>query len=219
VSGRLIIINTLYLVLISGGFYVSLDKITFKEPIVRVKVSGMRFPKVCPVCGDSATTKTRVSTIPNKKTWLRPGWDPAFTPSVRRRLGITTPPTSTFLVPVCDNHIISDESDCRYRTLCMVSNGLIIAIGVFSLMTVGSDLWLGRGFGLGGFMAIFLLSIAISSSIVAFRSRPLEAAFKIIGFDYGTQYVYIGFKDTNYRQMFLEENEMNAELVSWIVRA
>ena len=86
-------------------------------------------------------------------------------------------------------------------------------------MAVGSDLWLGRGFGLGGFIAIFLLSIAISSSIVAFRSRPLEAAFKIIGFDYGAQYVYIGFKDTNYRQMFLEENEMNAELVSWIVRA
>ena len=205
--------------LISGGFQVSLDRITFKDPIVRVKVSGMRFPKTCPVCGASATAKTRISTIPNKKTWLRPEWDPAFTPSARRRLGITAPPTSTFLVPVCDDHIISDESDCRYRTLCMISNGLIIAIGLFSLMAVGSDLWLGRGFGLGGFIAIFLLSIAISSSIVAFRSRPLEAAFKIIGFDYGAQYVYIDFKDTNYRQMFLEENEMNAELVSWIVRA
>jgi len=194
------------------------QKTIFKEPIVRVKASGIIFPKICPVCGESANVKTRMSTIPNKKSYLRPSWDPAFTPSARRRMGISSPPMSTFLIPVCEDHAIYDESDCRYRTLCIICNGLIIAMAVFSLMSVGSDLWLGRGFGMWGFIAIFLISTVFASSLVAFRARPLEQAVKIIGFDYGAQYIWIAFKDSEYRRRFLEENEMNAELVRWIVR-
>ena len=197
----------------------SLEKKIFKEPIVRVKVSGIRFPNTCPVCGESTTTKTRISTIPNKKTWLRPQWDPAFSPRARKAMGLSSAPASTFLVPVCDEHAVSDDSDCRYRTLCMIVNGLIIAIVIFSLMGIGSDLWLGRGFGLWGYMTIFLISIVITSSLVAFRSRPLEESFKIVGFDYGAQYVWIAFKDSDYRNKFLDENKMHAELVKWIVRA
>jgi hypothetical protein len=197
----------------------SLEKKMFKEPIVRVKVSGMRFPSTCPVCGDTATTKTRISTIPNKKTWLRPEWDPAFLPGARRAMGGTSTPVSTFLVPVCDEHIVSDDSDCRYRTLCMIVNAIIISIAIFSLMGIGSDLWLGRGFGLWGYITILLISITITSSLVAFRARPLEQSFKIIGFDYGAQYVWISFKDSDYRTKFIDENKMHAELVKWIIRA
>jgi hypothetical protein len=194
-------------------------KKVFKEPIVRVKAAGIHFPKVCPVCGNPARAKTRMTTIPNKKTWLRPSWDPAFTPSARRRFGISAPPSSTFLIPVCEEHVIEDESDCRYRTLCMICNGIVIAIAVFSLMSVGSDLWLGRGFSVWGYIAALLIITTMASTLLAFRARPLEASVKIVGFDYAAQYVWIAFRDPEYRRRFLEENEMNAELVRWIVRA
>ena len=53
---------------------------------------------------------------------------------------------------------------------------------------------------------------------MAFRPNVLESAVKIIGFDFDVQYVWFYLKNAEYRRRFIEENEMNAELVSWIVK-
>ncbi|MGY5854673.1 MAG: hypothetical protein RTU92_13980 [Candidatus Thorarchaeota archaeon] len=194
-------------------------KTVFKEPIVRVKMEGVRFPSTCPVCGAPTTTTTRMTTYPNRKIWLRPGWDPAFTPNARRRLGIANSASSTFRIPVCEDHIVSDQSDCRYRTLCTIGNGLIFAFALFALLTTGSDIWLGRRLSLWAPFVVVLVVFTLIVNYFAFRPRPLEAALKIVGFDHGVQYVWLAIKDSHYRETFLDENQMHAELVRWIIKA
>ncbi|MHA2071006.1 MAG: hypothetical protein ACW985_04410 [Candidatus Thorarchaeota archaeon] len=51
------------------------------------------------------------------------------------------------------------------------------------------------------------------------RPGPVEDAIKIIGFDGGFQHIWIQFKRTQYRDEFMKENAMTAELVKWIQRA
>jgi hypothetical protein len=46
----------------------------------------------------------------------------------------------------------------------------------------------------------------------------LESAINIVGFDFDLQYVWFKLKDEQYRNKFLAENEMTAELVNWIVK-
>ncbi len=182
-------------------------------------MEGVRFPSTCPVCGAPTTTTTRMTTHPNRKIWLRPGWDPAFTPSARRRLGIANPSSSSFRIPVCEEHRVSDQGDCRYRTLCTIGNGLIAAFSLFALLTTGSDIWLGRRLSMWAPFVVALIVFTLIVNYFAFKPRPLEAALRIVGFDHGVQYVWLAFKDPHYRETFLDENQMSAELVRWIIKA
>jgi hypothetical protein len=42
---------------------------------------------------------------------------------------------------------------------------------------------------------------------------------KIIGFDSGFMNIWLKFARDDYREQFMEENEMHAELVKWITKA
>ncbi len=86
-------------------------------------------------------------------------------------------------------------------------------------MFAGSDIW--NGYGIRPWVLGYILVLAISIIVgyLAFRPSLLESAVKIIGFDFDVQYVWLYLKDLEYRGKFIEENEMNAELVSWIVKA
>jgi len=190
----------------------------FKEPIVRVNTMRIRFTRMCPICGSTVTKTVRVSTNPGRKRWFRPYWDPLHGPRARRRFGISLPQAQTFIVPVCEEHYYGDESESRYRLVCIIVNGLIISALFIALLNMSSNFWLGRANPFWVYPVLSAFVVAMGLSYMAFRSNPFESAFRIVGFDAALQHIWLQLKNHEYRDAFLNENPMSSELVSWIIR-
>ncbi|MFW9907229.1 MAG: hypothetical protein ACFFEF_01530 [Candidatus Thorarchaeota archaeon] len=191
----------------------------FKEPVVRIPIDKVRFPRKCPICGQEATRPARISAMPLKNRFLSPTWDPSFYPSVRRRAGLRPPETKSLLLSVCDDHYKSDEGDTNYKVFCLAANGILAAIFMFAILSIGGNLWIGRSSDPILYVAVIAFFVSILTTIIAFRAGPLAASIKIIGFDSGLQNIWLQFKRSDYRDGFMEVNAMNAELVAWIRRS
>ncbi|TFH02585.1 MAG: hypothetical protein E4H14_17515 [Candidatus Thorarchaeota archaeon] len=194
------------------------NKKVFDEPVIRAKINKIRFPKYCPVCGEPATNTTAISTRPQQKSWLRPHWDPAFYARDRQRLGLTFAEKKSFLIQVCENHHASDDAELRMRSITALLLTIVASVSIFVIMFAGADVWAGRGISPWVQSYFLVLSASFLVGFLAFRPNPLESAVNIIGFDFDVQYVWFKLKDVQYRNKFIEENEMNAELVNWIVK-
>ena len=92
------------------------------------------------------------------------------------------------------------------------------SVSIFVIMFAGADLWAGRELSPWVGSYLLVLGASVLAGIFVFRPNPLEDAFNIIGFDFDVQYVWLKLKDPQYRNNFISENEMNAELVNWIVK-
>ena len=90
---------------------------------------------------------------------------------------------------------------------------------MFALFAIGGDLWIGRALNPVSLAILVLFPLSLLVTILAFRAGPLAGAVKVMGFDSGFQNVWFQFKREDYRDAFMEENAMTAELVSWIIRA
>ena len=189
----------------------------FDEPIVRAKVSRIRFPKNCPVCGSATSTTARISTNPGKKVWLRPGWDPKFDPMGKNQMANAE--TKSFIVDVCEEHSITDNAEMRMRGLSTLVASIIAAGSIFALFFAGADYWAGRPVSPWVYSYLLILSLSLLFVYVAFRPSALESSFRIIGFDFELQHVWLAMKNPAYRDLFLTENPIAAELVTWIVKA
>ena len=188
----------------------------FDEPIVRAKVSRIRFPKNCPVCGSATTKIARISTSPGRKVWLRPGWDPNFNPMGKNQLANAE--TKSFLVDVCEDHSISDNAEMRIRVLSTFVASVIGAVAIFALFFAGSDYWAGRPVSPWVYSYLLVLILSLVFVYVAFRPSALEASFRIIGFDFELQHVWLAMGNPTYRDLFMKENPIAAELVTWIIK-
>ena len=188
----------------------------FNEPIVRAKISRIRFPKTCPVCGAPATKTARISTNPGRKVWLRPSWDPKFNPWGKNQFGNAV--TKSFLVDVCENHAMSDNAEMRVRGLSSIIASIVAAASFFALFYAGSDYWAGRAVSPWVYSYLLILVFSLFFVYISFRPSALESSFKIIGFDFELQHVWLAMSNPLYRDIFMKENPMAAELVSWIVK-
>jgi len=195
------------------------NKKVFDEPVVRVKINRIRFPRTCPVCGEPATNTTSITTRPQSKRWLRPHWDPGFYARDRKRLGLTMAEKKSFLIQVCENHHATDEGQYRMRAITSFLLTVVASVSIFVIMLAGSDFWAGRAIGSWVYAYFLVLGASILVGVIAFRPNALESAVNIIGFDFDVQYVWLKIKDADYRNRFIAENEMNAELVNWVVKA
>jgi len=193
-------------------------KIIFDKPIVRAKIGQIRFPSDCPVCGDPATTTTRITTAPRRKQWLRPYWQIGFAPSQRQRLGLTLEEKKSFLVHVCDEHDYSDNGQWRLRSLVMLLLSLIVCLSVFVFIFNVSNVL--NGYGVSPWIRTFIFFSIISLILgyYAFKPNALEKAVQIVGFDFDVQYVWLHLMNESYQDKFLKANPMNAELVNWIIK-
>lgn len=191
----------------------------FAEPIVRVPIDKAYFPRICPICGAEAKKPARIIATPGKNRFLRPEWDPAFYPSVRRSQGIRPPEMKSLLLYVCDEHYKSDEGDTNYRLFCLIGNGLLGAAFLFAIFTIGGSLWGGYDIGFMPYLTVVAFFASLAITMISFRGGPLANAVKVIGFDGGLQNVWLELKRSDYREIFLEENAMHAELVSWIAKS
>ncbi|MGY5859498.1 MAG: hypothetical protein RTU63_09015 [Candidatus Thorarchaeota archaeon] len=196
------------------------QKYYFEEPAVRVQLSRVRFPRICPVCGAPASILSRITIVAGRTKYLRRSWDPAYTPtlSISARRSLPSPKMKVLPIYVCEDHEHSDDGTDRYQSCCFIVDGLAIAFFVFGLMFLGDALSRGRPipFWSLAFSAFFAGSLFLTW--IAFRPNALQRAVKIIGLDAGHQNVLIVFKDKSYRDLIIQENPMTTELVSWIVK-
>jgi hypothetical protein len=191
----------------------------FEEPIVRVDISRARFPGICPVCGQPATTTSRLTIASGKQRYLRYDWDPYHHPQVRRKQSTPEAKPRFLFIQVCEYHDYTDESENRYKTLCLIVDGFAMAFMLFALLFLGDSLsrssmispWIFL------FSGIFVVSMIFSA--IAFRPNPLARAVRIVGFDAGMQNALLAFKEPSYRNEFVKENPMTSELVTWIMKS
>ena len=188
----------------------------FDEPIVRAKVSRVRFPKACPVCGAPANKLARISTTSQRKVWLRPTWDPKF--DMRGNNRLENAEIKSFVVDVCEDHEMSDNAEIKMRGLSTLLASIIASVSVFALIFAGSDYWAGRPVSPWVYSYIVILALSLVIGYLAFKPSPLEASIRIIGFDFERQHVWIKLKNLEYMQQLMAENPMNAELVNWVVK-
>jgi hypothetical protein len=199
-------------------------KYYFDEPLVRVSLSRVQFPKICPVCGAPSTATTRIVVTIRKNQHLRRSWDYyeipfLHVPHEKGGQGIITPNSNVLQINVCEKHYYSDESEERYKILCLIIDGLAMAFMSFGLLFLGDSISRARAVSpwVAIFTAIFATSMIMTA--IAFRPNVLARAVKIIGFDAGMQNVLLAFKSNSYRDEFIKANSMHSELVRWILKA
>lgn len=193
----------------------SFRKEYFDEPLVKVDFSKARFPRTCPVCGTPATKVVRMNIAKAGKYPLRPSLD-YLSP---RRQGFQQSELKILPIQVCEDHSHPDDGTDRYQSLCKIVGGFLMVSVAFSLMIIGDSISRARPIPFWAFLYIGLFGLALLLSVVAFSPNALEKSVKIVGYDGGKQNVLIAFKRSDYREQFMNENQMTAELVSWIMRS
>ncbi len=187
----------------------------FDEPLVKVDFRKARFPRTCPVCGTPATNLVRMNITKAGKIPLRPSMD-YLSP---RRQGIQQSELKFLPIQVCENHSDPYSGTDRYQSLCIIVDGVLLTALVLSLLIIGDSISRASPIPLWAFLYIGLFGAAMLFSAVAFSPNALEKSVKILGFDGGMQNVLISFKRSDYRELFMNENQMTAELISWIMRS
>ena len=134
-------------------------------------------------------------------------------------MGLKVPEFKTLLLFVCEDHFKSDEGDTNYKVLCLIVNAILAAGFVFTSLIIGNRLWIGLPVDPFLYLVVLALPVSILATIFAFRSGPLASSVKIIGFDSGLMNIWLEFSRSDYREAFMKENPMNAELVRWIVKS
>jgi hypothetical protein len=120
---------------------------------------------------------------------------------------------------VCEDHYYTDESEDRYKTLCLVVDGLAMALMLFALLSLGDSISRSRMISPWVFLFTGIFAVSMIFSAIAFRPNPLARAVRIIGFDAGMQNALLAFKEPSYRNEFVKENPMTSELVTWVMKA
>lgn len=191
----------------------------FDEPLVKVDFLKARFPRTCPVCGASATNVVRMKIAKTRKQYLRRSWQYPYGPYVRHRYDSQMPEMKVLPIQVCEDHAHPDDGTDRYQSLCLIVDGFLLASLILSLLFIGDRIWRADPIPSWTFLIISLFGIAMLFTFVAFSPNTLEKSVKIVGFDFGMQNVLLAFKRSDYREQFMNENQMTAELVSWIMRS
>ena len=114
---------------------------------------------------------------------------------------------------------MSDNAEWRARTLSSLVASIMVGISIFALIYAGADVWAGRPISpwVYSYVAVFAFSLLLA--YISYRPSALESSFKIIGFDFEMQHVWLMLSSSSYRELFVEENPLSAELVNWIVKA
>jgi hypothetical protein len=117
-------------------------------------------------------------------------------------------------VQICEDHADPDAGTDRIQTLCILVDGLLLGFLLFGLLFIGDSISRGLPISIWPILTIGLFALAMVLSKVAFVPNAVAKAVRIVGFDAGMQNVLIAFKCPTYRDEFIQENQMTAELVS-----
>ncbi len=191
----------------------------FDEPVVRVELSKVRFPKLCPVCGATASIPSRISIASGKPTFMNPG-SLRRSPYLRRAQQFPQPQSKlqVLRIFVCEDHYDTDEGEDRYKSFCFIIDGLAMTSFFFGLLFLGDAYSRGKPLPFWSVAFSVLFAISLFFTWIAFRPKALQRAVKIVGFDSSMQNVLLDLKNKSYQEAILQENPMASELISWIVK-
>lgn len=122
-------------------------------------------------------------------------------------------------VQVCADHHYTDDGEDRYKSLCLIVDGLAMAFMFFGLLLLGDSISRGSSISPWVFTFTVVFALSLVATLIAFRSNVLARSVRIVGFDTGMQNVLLAFKNGTYREEFVKENPLNSELVSWVLKA
>ena len=125
----------------------------------------------------------------------------------------------SFVVDVCAEHTMADNAEWRARTLSSVVASILVSISIFAIIYAGADVWAGKPISPWIYSYVVVLVFSLLLAYISFRPSAIEASFKIIGFDFELQHVWLMLSNASYRDSFLKENPLSSELVNWIVKA
>ena len=185
----------------------------FEEPVVRVELSKVRFPTLCPVCGVTAS-------IPSRITFTSGGtnWEPSFRAHSLPMKRVLHPKMWALRFFVCEDHYDTDEGEDRYKSFCLIIDGFTMAFFFFGLLFLGDAFSRGRPIPFWSVAFSVLFAISLFASWIAFRPKALQRAVQIVGFDSSMQNVLLAFENKSYQEAVLQENPMTSELISWITK-
>ncbi len=186
-----------------------LRKETFNSPVIKVPIHKMRFPRICPVCGLEANETTRLTLYKNAVPSMGARWGQDLKKKLSGKRAL--------LVHVCEDHKFTDDEEMNYKTLCACSNGLLFSLFLFSFFWIGSDFWLGRPLNVVNLSIGVAFFFSVIASVYAFRTNPLKEYLRVIGSDRDQRFLWLELRNEAYREEFMKENAVQAELVSWVV--
>jgi hypothetical protein len=190
----------------------------FDEPIVRAKADKINFPNICPVCCTPATDISIMATTHrSREQYYGP---PARVAYMGLGSAAKGKETRFFRVPVCEDHYISeDEGHGGHKAYCIIFDVIGVAVVFFALIMTSHDLRLGRPIASWVYTMLIIFVLMLAMTRFVFSMNPLESAIRIVGFDKNMINIWFEFENSDYRDMFVKENPMSAELVRWIIRA
>jgi len=190
----------------------------FEEPVVRVELSKVRFPKLCPVCGVTASIPSRITLTSGKSETMSRSMNLRYSRHLRRIPQIPQPKMRVLRIFVCEDHYDTDEGEDRYKSFCFIIDGFAMVFFFFGLLFLGDAFSRGKPIPFWSVAFSVLFAFSLFSTWIAFRQKDLQRAVQIVGFDSSMQNVLLSFKNKSYQEAVIQENPMATELVSWIVK-
>ncbi|MFW9849747.1 MAG: hypothetical protein ACFFF4_11435 [Candidatus Thorarchaeota archaeon] len=184
--------------------------------VVKAYLKKTIFPKICPVCSESADSLSRIEINPyaTMKSQAAGGsvYDLNFaarrSPTMMRELYPTM--STHFSVPTCSTHK-QDKQPFERQMIITLTAMILIIPGVFYLYQYTNYLYL--GFDPLPPLAFSLAFFGISGGLILTQYYPTEfqKCFKIIGLSPNGLDVYIKLRNTVYLDKILEMNPMSVE--------
>lgn len=190
----------------------------FEEPVVRVELSKIQFPKLCPVCGVTASIPSRITLTSGKSESMSRSMNLRHSRHLRRIPQIPQPKMRVLRIFVCEGHYDTDEGEDRYKSFCFIIDGFAMAFFFFGLLFLGDAFSRGRPLPFWSVAFSVLFAVSLFFTWIAFRPKALQRAVQIVGFDSSMQNVLLAFKNKSYQEAVIQENPMASELISWIVK-
>ncbi|UCE10058.1 MAG: hypothetical protein JSW61_13975 [Candidatus Thorarchaeota archaeon] len=186
------------------------------EGVIRVKVSEIQFPEVCPVCLEDpedlvAITITQTPRTGKKDSNISSAWT-----SGRKEVDVAIAAleaAATFWVPACMSHGSKSVRTQRKRAVAWVSFFVFFYPILISILLTATAIHYNMSLleplvGLALSSGLFLLFVGYG-----YYPRALEKAVRFIELDRPSNSIFLQIRGTEYREMFLELNGMNADLL------
>lgn len=181
---------------------------------IRTKISSIQFPEVCPVCMEPAEDLVFVSVTERagpdsyeSRSWIK-GED-KVSAAIEAVKGITT-----FALPTCMRHGSKSVRTLRTRIISVLGFFIFFYPIIFYLLQLNTAIIYSRSL-MEPIMGVFVFSVAMFLSILyGLFPRALERNVKFENVKRAKDSVEIVVKNEEYRQLFLEMNEINSEIVT-----
>ncbi len=179
-------------------------------------LSKIVFPEVCPVCMDEAEDLVALTIMESQDRWIESrslvgGWmksqNKVEVALQESRGGIT------FWIPACLQHGSDTITTPRKKIIAAI--GFLLLIYPFIFYTLGIATALEFDRPLSGMLLslILIICLIIIDIMYGFYPRALERSVKIENISRTKDRVIIILKNDDYRNQFLEQNALHAELL------